>query len=732
MAPTKPATSPAAKMQQQIKNDRYSTSSSPEDEVLMGLVQATHAPEDELIHEFEVKPILQIIEEVMRRSTPTIDSIVQGTQAQKLDASDDKALRSVNTDMPDFLAHTISKISCEISCHCSGERDTRNNSMALLKTLSSYTWVGKVVVVLAAFAVNYGECCLLTQLHSTNPLAKSVGFLRQLPDIKQEGSRTLKPKLEALTDFYKALFDLIKSIIEFYELPSQYFTPTVPVYQTANAQIPTKVYYIIESIVDCAPRIMNFMSLGPDYQSPNDAWQLSICTLRIKNLHMQLTDQLFLCRQHIGKKIEIDEYQALVRLFQSTPHFDNTVIMKRLFVYKEDKPALYDVKKMAHEHGIDVLRMKTVLLFISDFEVSHEGGLSILMHRYAESRQKPERADSHYEVVWLPVSVDKSTPWNEVKKKHFEDTRVTYMRWYTVADPSLVDGAVIRYINEEWKFNKKPLLVVIDPHGKPVNYNAFHMMSIWGNSAFPFTKSRETDLWNQELTLKIEFVVEDSIEPMILRWMSEEKFVCLYGGDNLEWIRNFTTLLKSVAKAANIPLEMLYVGKSKPTNKVGKINDTIIQEKISSALPDIAAIWWFWSRIESMWHSKVKIEEDKKAADSDPIMKDILSLLSFDCSSEGWALISKGSSADREVAKAKGDIMTKTFVEYKEWQERAEKTTFIFALNEYLIKLHSRDDHHCNYLTLPETGEGIIPDKVACIDCNRPMEKYITYRCCTD
>jgi hypothetical protein len=118
-------------------------------------------------------------------------------------------------------------------------------------------------------------------------------------------------------------------------------------------------------------------------------------------------------------------------------------------------------------------------------------------------------------VVWLPV-VDRSSPWSETKQKLFEDFQ-RIMPWYSVHHPSLLDVAVIRYIKEVWHFNKRPLLVVLDPQGRVVNPNAIHMMWIWGSLAFPFTSLKEEALWKEE-TWKIELLA-DSIDPMILSWV---------------------------------------------------------------------------------------------------------------------------------------------------------------------------------------------------------------------
>ena len=160
---------------------------------------------------------------------------------------------------------------------------------------------------------------------------------------------------------------------------------------------------------------------------------------------------------------------------------------------------------------IDVLRRKNVLLFISDLELSRDE-LLMLEQMFIESRSHPGRLESQYEIVWLPI-LDRSTPWNDTKRMQFEALQ-HQMPWYSVYE---LDPAAIRYIKEMWHFNKKTLLVVLDPQGRVVNRNAIHMMWIWGSLAFPFTSAREEALWKEE-SWRIELLA-DAIDPLLFTWV---------------------------------------------------------------------------------------------------------------------------------------------------------------------------------------------------------------------
>lgn len=205
--------------------------------------------------------------------------------------------------------------------------------------------------------------------------------------------------------------------------------------------------------------------------------------------------------------------------------------------------------------------------------------------------------------------------------------------------------------------------------------------------------------------------------------MTSEKFICLYGGEDIEWIRSFTKLARSVAQRAGIELLMMYVGKSNNKERVQKINDMVTAENLSYCLMDLTSVWYFWTRIESMFYSKMQLG---KTIQEDKIMQEVLTMLSFDGSDQGWALISRGSF---EMARAKSQIITKTLDDYTVWEEDAREKGFVPALNDYFLQLHT--PQHCNRLVVPGLDD-YIPKMVVCAECGKPMERYFMYRCCTD
>ena len=145
-----------------------------------------------------------------------------------------------------------------------GGGDAHATTLSIFNQLSSYSWDAKLVLTLAAFAVNYGEFWLLAQIYSTNQLAKSMAILKQLPVIL-ENSGPLRPRFEALNNVIKAMMDVTKCIIEFKELPPRYISKDAPALAKGLTHIPTAVYWAIRSVVACATQITTLTSMGHEY-----------------------------------------------------------------------------------------------------------------------------------------------------------------------------------------------------------------------------------------------------------------------------------------------------------------------------------------------------------------------------------------------------------------------------------------------------------------------------------
>ncbi|KAI3508747.1 hypothetical protein L1887_23760 [Cichorium endivia] len=700
--------------QHPTRNDGNSIFSTSDDNVIMKQVMDTHLPDGT---DVDVKPLLDIIQDILQHSTIHPDSISSDPHANG-DKPNGKPHHTNAIVMLHSLSHIIDKLASEMALKCLTVTDGHTTALALFHTVGNFHWDAKLVLTLAAFALNYGEFWLLAQIYSSNQLAKSMAILKQVPTI-MEHTAPLKPRFNALNKLVHSILELTKCIVEFKELPSMYITPDMPAMTSAINTIPTAVYWTIRGIITCATQIAHLTSMGHEYgisSSELQSWELSSLTLKIDHIYEFLKQQLENCLRVVGDKKEIEFRRSFNQLFETT-HMDNMKILRILISSRNDIQPLFD-GNTKEKVSLEVLRRRNVLLLISGLEMSREE-LSILEEIYSESRIHGTKTNAVYEVVWIPI-VDPSVNYTGEMDRKFEEMKEK-MPWYSVSHPSIIDRAVVRSIGDRWHFRSKPILVVLDPQGRELSPNAIHMMWIWGSNAFPFTSIKEELLWRDE-TWRLELLVS-GMDPNIVNWIREDKYIFLYGGDDIEWIRKFTNTARAMANAARIPLEMLYVGKSKKKESVRRAIATITVEKLSHCWQEPTLMWFFWTRLESMLYSKIQL---KKADDQDPMMQEIKKLLSYD-KDGSWALLSRGSKI---LTNGHGTTMMQTPGDFDMWKGDIESKGFDLSFMEYHNKLHVAANNCCKFEF--SMGAGRVPEGMRCPECHRAMEKHIAFVCCHD
>ncbi|XP_043726316.1 protein SIEVE ELEMENT OCCLUSION A-like [Telopea speciosissima] len=554
---------------------------------------------------------------------------------------------------------------------------------ALIETLSSYSWDAKVVLVMAAFAVTYGGFFLMVGVNKSKPL-------------------------ETLRSLIDAMVKVTECVVNFRKLPAGQKPLDQSVVQTA-------VYWTVRSVVTCVPQFFGFLGLGHEYiPSRIEVEELSKLWKILNVSHYQLDRY----RQYIEENKIFEYYLELLQLFAMIPT-DNIKILTALFDAKDGLKPLFHVSTQ-QQVGVEVLEKKNVLLLISsELEVNKEE-IGIMVEMYKNTRQVCQ-----YDLVCLTLG--KTT---RSQKEEFENMlNLKKLPWYLLHDEHSINRAVIKYIKEVWHFNNKPILVVLDPQGRVISQNSFANIRIWGGIDLSITIKTEAQLWS-ETSWGLELLLQTIDEAKnTLQWIKEnERFICLYGGEDINWIRDFTTAAREVAiKATNIQFEMVYIGARNLTKRVKENIDIIKKENLSN--------WWpaevlskFWVRLESMWHSRMQVIT-KTSIEEDYIMKEIKTMLTYDGSEKGWALISKGSTI---MVKAKGDIILNCFRQFDCLKESFGLVKdFMEVIIDYVKKQEINPKLHCNRLILPVTV-GSIPEELPCEICRCSMEKFVMYSCCKD
>lgn len=146
--------------------------------------------------------------------------------------------------------------------------------------------------------------------------------------------------------------------------------------------------------------------------------------------------------------------------------------------------------------SLNILKGQTVVLFISYLNISDE--------EIKEITQQVGKQGRQFEILWLPI-IDKPLESNEIKHEILR--KASLMPWYSLNYSFILQPAVIRFIKEVWRFEKKPLMVVLNGHGNIVCSNAYHKFMVWGSAAYPFDDHRVETLW-EEATWSLEFLVD--------------------------------------------------------------------------------------------------------------------------------------------------------------------------------------------------------------------------------
>ncbi|KAK6132361.1 hypothetical protein DH2020_033882 [Rehmannia glutinosa] len=516
--------------------------------------------------------------------------------------------------------------------------DGHSKAVSILKILRNFSWEAKLALSLAAVALKYGEFLLLTKVYLSDKLPKPMAILKGMADIS-EFSDVLKPRLSKLNELIISMLDLAKCIVELTELLSKSHLSDVPPFSIAIDHIIVATYWTIRGGIVFVSNIAPIDSLGLEgIFSTSELWELSAIWHKIETIKEPAQNQLASCHNYIEERKQRDAYDTLVFIIEMQ-HIDNLKVLRALLCAKEDEPPLHGGSNKTMVN-IDVLREKNVLLLISGIDVAQDEDITVLRHIFDESRTHETSVANEYELVWIP-------------------------HWRTI-------------------------LVALEPHGKVVNTNAIDMIWLWGNHAFPFSQAREEALWKEEI-LGLELIV-DGLHPEIENWVKEEKYVIVYGGDDKEWIRNFVTITHQVMQAANIPLEMVYVGMSgkKEQDMIKLIN--IIRNEAQPFL--------------TRHQHDMAFLETSRSHDA----------FQNSTGEHHWRRLGHGDSMD---------LTMRWYLEA--YHENADKG-FDVAFKECFDNPKDVDIPPLRII-IPNTFEAKNIRSVLCSECNRHMEEYIMFRC---
>ncbi|XP_028793452.1 protein SIEVE ELEMENT OCCLUSION B-like, partial [Neltuma alba] len=405
--------------------------------------------------------------------------------------------------------------------------------------------------------------------------------------------------------------------------------------------------------------------------------ELSPFGQKINIILSKLRKQISLCRQQIDEA----NYIKILRKMLKTPTEIMEVFKVLIFWKNVPQTPIYDgaTKTLV---SFEVLRKKNVFLFVSTLDITEED-VSIMRPVFEKIK-----TDDQYKIIWVPIVEE----WNEALRKKFEFLKFK-MPWLVLHHFECIKG--FKFIKEEWQFKKQPMIVVMNPQGKIVHHNAFHLIQVWGLQAFPFTAKEE-----ERLIYEASWVVSlFPGHPKAHALFKENKYIFFYGGKDKEWIQQFSKYGGALAndatiKEAKISLELFCV-------------ENESQSMISK----------FWGAVESLFVTKMNNT-------TNIVTQEVQKMLSYK-NEMGWALLCKGTTV---LVAGHGTTILKTVAEFDKWKELVVKKGFDLGFKEHHQKV-VKTSHRCTFLEIPNVA-GKIPDIIKCPECERTMNVFISYKCC--
>ncbi|KAL6292148.1 hypothetical protein ACE6H2_000290 [Prunus campanulata] len=644
---------------------------------ILEIICENHAPE--IRPKFDVRSLFFITENIIKHSTHT-SNILKNDE-----------IKPQNFD--NFISPlcALKLIGCEMSCKAVHENSAQTTTLGIFGKLTKYSWEAKAVLALAAFAMEYGNSWLLSQLYpQSDQLTTALAILNRVP-LLLNSTANFKKQQGTVVELNKTInttLQVIKCILKLDEL-SAHIDPNHASLKSAKKDVPINTYWSILTIVSCATEVFY---LTRDEEKPQAVSILShFVTKGINDILAKLKRQLTICQK------EIDEPEIYWKLLKHVAHAPRKIthVFNTLILFKDDayaKPATLSVGYTNKEvFDIDVLEGKYVTFYISTLDnVSHKDILSL-----KEVYEGTE--NNKCKIVWIPIVED----WTEYgREEQFMEWR-SKMPWYAV---QYLSPATIKYIKEEWYFQNKPLSVLMNPHGDVENLNALNWIQIHGINFFAF-RNINPKTW-------IAPVVQEIMTPTLDTWMKEGEYIFFYGGTDdysMERFRMKANSAKvSILEELKIHIKLFCVG------KMGK----------GRSLSDDSNAGGFWSSIQSLLST---LSDYKLHGEHTALRKQVHKLLSYKNDESGWCVLSKGSSV---VTSGHGWAISRVLDEFDQWKQRiSHEENFgrcFQAYHEKVIAQTTTSGAHsagCSF--------GNARNMECCPVCKTPIEAtLVSYKCC--
>ncbi|XP_019156599.1 PREDICTED: uncharacterized protein LOC109153217 [Ipomoea nil] len=734
-----------------------SLSSQPVDEsIIREQVLSTHNYDGK---EFNTNAILNMAEKAL--------SLEMGT-AQKA------MVEELNDELEELDSYKqlplhIKQLSFEIASGAIANR--HSTTIHVLSILSPYSWEDKLVLMIAAFSIIHGEFILFSRL-----LQKGKGLAWKLAHLKQSSHCPIEDCC-----IISSAIELTKCVLQLKQCLS--YSPP----QSVISALPMVAYWIGRNIVNCAAypcgtrfkvqnehrEITTFMAIF-SAELAKKKEEESYEALR-NALYHGSSNKLEVFKLMFNVKNDDDETIFLNRSFRAIRHWKQSLRnWKHALVMLLITSGVGVPKEWIHFLNCFHYSSRAYIIWIpitqddASWSTEYEQQCHQLRNKidfpWLNDPQKMMRPqftkfvkEELFKMRWgeepIIVSLDQRGRIVHSNVIHMMLTWDAYYIEKDIIGINVVPDNISLIIQNELKqgiygieasSESRHVGPKIDSITRDLVHNIDSQINAWKKNvegiieevtaqSTPYDREKEKLLWQQQTAWTLHLLAPDyysRIGKPKNDWIREEKYIFLYGGNNIKWIREFLSKSREVASKIQMNFELAYIGKNK------MIRGIINKERMSHCpLRDSYGVWWFWTRLRSMFLSRIQYLEMTnhlvKENNNDEILQGLKKLLSYEsmnATTEGWALLSKGSEV---VVCGHGSKMLQAMNDYEIWKENIDATkSFGQAFKDHHEML-SKDKHSCCTLEYPITLSKI-PENERCPECSRRMQKFLTFTCCHD
>nr|GLL47201.1 uncharacterized protein LOC109150526 [Ipomoea trifida] len=611
---------------------------------------------------FNTNFILSDVEKILRLGMGTTEEVMVEKLNQVVELN----------NIYEQLSYHIRQVSIEIvsGLNAKSANQQHSTTIGVLRKLCWYSWEDKMVLMLAAFSIIYGEYILLDSrlckgVPKLGGLAKKLGSLIQNNLAETPSSYIQKVVMDCLN----SVLELTKCVVELKQCP--YYSPPPSVILA----LPMATYWIATTLINVSAACACVAHFKVHHQ--NELEELTALIVKIlatfsPELAKKKAEESFQILRHAWFYGSSSRTKLLKLMFNAKDDYERIFEWGNSFTYNaawtsEDEHHFEKVKERMHSLWCLKDPQKILLPQFTRF-VKEElfpklkmrwGEEAILVSTDQKGRIAHPNA-MHMILTWAP--------------HYIQENSIGVQRLYNIY------SLVANEVNE----GTSGINRVVPEIGEMINNFLSEIgdkINAWAHlvddrirevldESTPYHSDREKDLWQQETAWSLHLLA-----PKFQSYQAIGELI-------------------------------------KDWNSTG--------------------VWWFWTRLRSMFLSRIHYLDATNCPvneyNNDEILQGLKKLLAYESTNtsiEGWALLSKGAKV---IVCGHETKMLQVMNEYQIWKENIAPKGFGQAFKDHHDKIFM-NRHSCCTLEYPINLDQI-PENETCHECSRSMHKFLTFTCC--